>query len=468
MAQAMHDNRRVQVLVAAYDQSARRHLSNVLRTLGADRVFEATSMTDALTLVDRRELDLALISPRLGQDPLDESGLELTAELRSRRELVVLIVGEQPGLLTLRKAMRCGASDWISLEDLDADRLTALLDELRTLGTPRPRPLPKRVPPKHEQPMIGRSPQIVRLREDISRVASTNYPVLITGPSGAGKELVVREIHRLSQRPAAPLLDLNCGAIPEQLLESQLFGHKRGSFTGADRDQEGYLAAVGSGVLFLDEIAEMQLSLQAKLLRVLETGRYRMVGSTCECRFEGRVIAATHADLALRCAKGQFREDLYYRLAVLEIRVPALRDRVEDIPLLLEHFIDLQERAFKFEPAAVARLLESEWPGNIRELRNLVARVALLSDENPVRAATVDRLLRGHEAPRSRDGDELMRFADSVLGLDVEDKLHAAQEVLIARSLARCGGNKSAAARALGVHRKVLERRLGKYDALVQ
>ncbi len=454
------------VLVAAFSQGERRRLVSVLRAMGAQHIVEATCMEDALTLVEHCELELALVSPRLARGLHDECGLDLIAELRGRREILAVVVGEPPDTPTMRRAMRCGASDWLSIDKITVDNLRGVLDELRTIATPRPRPLPRvdgvSAP---GQVMVGRSAPLTALRDDIARVSGSMYPVLVHGQSGTGKELVVQELRRVGPRPASPLLDLNCGAIPDALLESQLFGHKRGAFTGADRDQEGYLSAVGSGYLFLDEIAELPLPLQAKLLRVLETRRYRMIGSTKECQFSGRVVAATHADLASRCAENRFREDLYYRLAVLELRVPTLAERQADVPLLLDHFVARQERSFVFSDAATRKLCGYPWPGNIRQLRNLVTRVALLTDESEVGEPTVERLLRGAVPRRESAGGELDRFADSVLDLDVPDKLHAAQDVLIARSVARCGGNKSAAARALGVHRKVLERRLGKHEA---
>lgn len=435
------------------------------RALGNVTISEAACLEDALMVSECRDFDLALVSPRLSANRHDERGLELVARLRGRREIVALIVSDPPDPPTLRRAMRCGASDWLPLDALTSVSLQAALDELRSLPKPRPRALPRAADPvARGGVMVGQSSPVLTLRAEIARVARSMVPVLVLGQSGSGKELVVQELRRVGPRPGAPLLDLNCGAIPDALLESQLFGHKRGAFTGAERDQEGYLSAVGRGYLFLDEIAELPLSLQAKLLRVLESRRYRMVGSTKELQFRGRVVAATHADLAARVAEGRFREDLYYRLAVLELRVPSLAERSEDIPLLLRHFSAKQERRLEFSAEAVERLQRHPWAGNVRELRNFVTRSAILSDEAVITDATVERLLRRSartdRAPRS----SLATLADDVLALDVGDKMHAVQSVLIERSLARCGGNKSAAARVLGVHRKVLERWLVKHE----
>ncbi|MFO0632619.1 MAG: sigma-54 dependent transcriptional regulator [Nannocystaceae bacterium] len=326
--------------------------------------------------------------------------------------------------------------------------------------------------------ILGRAPATERLRRMIERVAPSERAVLVHGPTGTGKELAVQAIHQLGLHPDAPLVDVNCGAIPETLMESLLFGHVRGAFTGADTSQDGYLTAVGQGTLFLDEVAELPLLLQAKLLRVLETRRFRRVGSTEERTFHGRVVAATHADLRRACATRRFREDLYYRLAVLGIEVPSLAQRREDIPLLVAHFAAAQRRPLRFTTAAQAELARWSWPGNIRQLRNAIDRLAVTCDADPIdtddllehlercsedefracapdRTATVDR---GSSPEFASTGD----LASALLRIDGHDKLAAAEALLIDAAMREYGGNKSAAARALGVHRKVLERRLGR------
>ncbi len=447
----------MQVLIAAHCKGTRRSLVRALRELGLTHVHEAGSAEEALALTTRLEPALALVDIQLSNDPLDTSGLDLIAALRMRRPVIAVAVGHEPSLAEMRLAMRAGASDWLSREQVAAEPIARVLEALRGQASTSARVEWAR--PARELPMIGNSPALQELRRSILRVADAEYPVLVRGPSGAGKELVVRELHRVGPRADAPLLDINCGAIPDHLLESQLFGHKRGAFTGADRDQEGYLTAVGSGTLFLDEIAELPPLLQAKLLRVLETGRFRMIGSTHELSFRGRVVAATHAELEARVFNGSFREDLYYRMAVLELRVPPLAERLEDLPILLDHFIEQQGRRFSLAADSLELLLAHRWPGNVRQLRNLVARMA------PVSRATTERLLE-QRRPIEPEFDALSKFAESVLGLAIDDKFSAAQEALIEQSLKLHGGNKSAAARALGIHRKVLERRLCKSPLL--
>jgi len=307
--------------------------------------------------------------------------------------------------------------------------------------------------------LVGNSRVIEALRTLIVRLARSGKPVVVTGPTGAGKELVVSAIHLLGARCGAPMMALNCSAIPENLLEAQLFGHEKGAFTGADQRREGLLASTGDGTLFLDELAELPLVLQAKLLRVLEVGTFRTVGGTAEQSFRGRVVAATHADLAEQVSAGAFREDLWYRLNVLEIRVPPLEERREDIPLLVAHFSALQSRRLRFTPGALRLLQESPWPGNVRQLRNLIDRLAVLAAGEEIDEVVVADFLGSprSSAPRPR---EMVDLARAVLDLEEPNKLEALERILVHEAMVRARWNKSAAARLLGVHRKVVQRRL--------
>jgi DNA-binding NtrC family response regulator len=307
--------------------------------------------------------------------------------------------------------------------------------------------------------LVGTSSSTQRLREHLQRVALSDRPVLVTGPTGSGKELAVRAIHALGRHPDHPLLDLNCGAFPEALIESQLFGHERGAFTGADKKHDGFFTAVRKGTLFLDEIAELPLDLQAKLLRALESGTYRPVGSATSLRFEGRVVAATHADLEERVGRGQFRQDLLYRLNVLEVFVPPLDERREDIPALVAHFTAQQERPLQFTREALDALCASPWPGNIRQLRNLVDRLAVFAHD----ARITPEVLASLPGKKLRDAvgsaGALGELARAVLRMPEPEKLQLVENALIDEALRLAEGNKTAAARLLGVHRKVVERR---------
>jgi DNA-binding NtrC family response regulator len=309
--------------------------------------------------------------------------------------------------------------------------------------------------------LVGTSRVLERLRETIRRVARSDRPVLVIGPTGSGKELVVRAIHAHGAPAGEPLIDVNCGAIPEPLMESFLFGHERGAFTGATRRQEGALTLARRGTLFLDEIAELPLTLQPKLLRVLETRRFAPVGSPAVKHFAGRVVAATHASLEERAASNRFREDLFYRLNVLTVMVPGLDERVEDIPALVEHFSRQQTQPLHLSPDAIDLLCSVPWPGHVRQLRNVIDRLAVFADGDVVTPDLVRRSLALESAPQRSNGgiDSLLH---AVLRLSVDNKLEAVADALIAHAMAVCGGNKSAVARMLGVHRKAIERRLEK------
>lgn len=305
--------------------------------------------------------------------------------------------------------------------------------------------------------LVGESRCMEQLRERIRRVADSDRPLLVVGPTGAGKDQVVNAVHASGPNPHAPLTDLNCGAIPDSLMESQLFGHERGAFTGAERRCAGHLEAVGAGTLFLDEVAELPVALQAKLLRVLETRRFRPVGGAVDKRFEGRVVAATHANLEERVSRGLFREDLYHRLNVLVVRVPPLAEHLEDIPALLAHFCRGQPRSLRFTPGAHAALMAMPWPGNVRQLRTLVDRLIVFADEELISESCV-AAVSGTDA--SSPCQQLRNAARQVLALPLADKLRAMEEALVQEALAVARGNKSEAARLLGVHRKVVTRRL--------
>jgi DNA-binding NtrC family response regulator len=309
--------------------------------------------------------------------------------------------------------------------------------------------------------LVGASRAIERVRETIRRVARSDRPVLVIGPTGSGKELVVRAIHAHGAHADQPLVDVNCGAIPEPLMESFLFGHERGAFTGATRRQDGSLTVTGRGTLFLDEIAELPLTLQPKLLRVLETRRFTPVGASVVKHFAGRVVAATHASLEERAATHRFREDLLYRLNVLTVVVPGLEERVEDIPLLVEHFCRQQGRPLHLLPDAVDLLCSVRWPGNVRQLRNVIDRLAVFADGDVITPDLLRRLL-ALEAPIARPGGGIDSLLEAVLRLTVDNKLEAVADALIAHAMDVCQGNKSAVARLLGVHRKAIERRLEK------
>lgn len=303
----------------------------------------------------------------------------------------------------------------------------------------------------------GHSTAMQNLWKMLGRIAPTELPVLVLGPTGCGKEVIAQQLHRESLRPASPFVDINCSSIPESLMEAELFGHQKGAFTGAVSNRVGYFGQVGDGTIFLDEIGDLPLAMQPKLLRVLETRQFRSVGSNEPFPFRGRVVAATHRDLPRMIREGQFREDLYYRLNVFTLEIPGLDQRREDIPVLAQHFATNHSRPFRFQETALRLLTNASWPGNVRQLRNMVDRIAVLMDEASISAEHVAPFLQEPQSHFQRDFEDV---ADRLLQVEGEDKISVLEHLLVDKVLRDCAGNKTAAARVLGVNRKVIERRV--------
>ncbi|MBF9245957.1 sigma-54-dependent Fis family transcriptional regulator [Pseudomonas syringae pv. tomato] len=305
---------------------------------------------------------------------------------------------------------------------------------------------------------VGASAAFVRVIHQVDQIAPTGHTVLITGPSGAGKEVIAQRLHRLGVNPLHPFVDINCAALPAHLIEAELFGHSRGAFTGAVHTRVGHFEAAGSGTLFLDEIGELPLALQPVLLRVLETRSFRPLGSNLVRAFQGRIVAATHRNLREMVDQGLFREDLYYRLAVFEIVLPGLDQRPEDVVLLAHYFASRLSRPLSFTPDADVLLARQRWPGHARQLRTLIERLSVMADSTLISAIVLQPFL---EVSRSQERLPPPRdIVDDLMRLPGKDKLAAAEQLLIDRALHLSSGNKSAAAKLLGVGRKVIERRL--------
>jgi DNA-binding NtrC family response regulator len=455
----------MKVLIVDDQGSARRVLAGIIAKLEEIEIHEAAGLAEARRALEGARFDAALIDLRLGPDARNRDGLVLVEEIRARTTTVPIIVTASHEMNEIRTAMRLGAYDYILKDDLCDELVLPVLTGLGSRRRLEREVRALRARQAGSEPiapaLVGTSRPMEVLREAIRRVSVSDRPVLVVGATGAGKELVVGAIHAHGPNPAEPLLDLNCGAIPEALMESQLFGHERGAFTGAEQRQDGYFTLVGQGTLFLDEIAELPLALQAKLLRVLETGRFRPVGSAVEARFSGRVIAATHADLEERVRGKQFREDLFYRLNVLTVRVPALSERLDDLPALVAHFTAGLTRPLRFSSEALEALARASWPGNVRQLRNLLDRLSVFADEDLITPEVLASFLGGPEAGVE---PEITSLARAILRLPVENKMDAIEDALIAEAMALADGNKSAAARLLGLHRKAVGRRLGEPD----
>ena len=302
--------------------------------------------------------------------------------------------------------------------------------------------------------IIGRSPVMLDVFRMVEMVCRTNSTVLLSGESGTGKELVARAIHGLSLRHSHAFVAVNCGAMPEALLESELFGHVRGAFTGADKDKKGLIEAAEGGTVFLDEIGEMPPTMQVKLLRVLQERQYRPVGGTAEVAADIRVIAASNRDLLKQVGEGKFREDLFYRLNVIPVKMPALRDRGDDIPLIAEHFLGKYTREMNktidgFAPEALAALQAYRWPGNVRELENVVERAVALESERRVSLSTLPENLRSNSPAALQTASDGM--AETGAGFNLERHLQDIERSHLQRALERAGGVQTRAADVLGL-----------------
>jgi two-component system nitrogen regulation response regulator NtrX len=388
-------------------------------------------------------------------------GLEVLGKLKERDPgAVVVMISGHGTINTAVEATRRGAFDFLE-KPLDSARLLVTLrNALEVKGLSESvRELRSEVESRYE--IVGASFQIRQVLERIERVAPTDARVLITGENGTGKELVARAIHRLSARSAGPFVEVNCAAIPSELIESELFGHIKGSFTGAVSDRAGKFEQSDGGTLFLDEIGDMSLAAQAKVLRALEQGVVTRVGGSKAIHVDVRVVAATNKDLPAEIADGNFREDLFYRLNVVPIHIPALRERRDDIPMLVHHFVERMARTDRVVPRrfgdeALRRLTVLDWPGNVRELRNTVERLLILSGGDTIRGEDVD-LLVGSDGGGGGLGGEIL--AAETFG---DFKEHA-ERAFILQKLRENDWNVSETARKIDMPRSNLYKKIEKY-----
>ena len=469
------------VLVADDDRSIRTVLTQALGRSG----YQVRSCSNAATLwrwVEDGEGDLVITDVVMP----DENGLDLIPRIRRvRPELRVVVMSAQSTLMTAVKAAQRGAFEYLP-KPFDLKELLAVVG--RALAAPAPLQAPAEPVDKEERlPLIGRSVAMQEIYRSIARLTTADLTVMVTGESGTGKELVARALHDYGRRRAAPFVAINMAAIPRELIESELFGHERGAFTGAHNRNQGRFEQAHGGTLFLDEIGDMPHEAQTRLLRVLQEGEFTTVGGRQPIKANVRIVAATHRDLRTAIRNGQFREDLFYRLNVVPIRLPPLRERTEDIPLLARHFLDRAREiglaGKALDAGAIDRLRSHRWPGNVRELENLMRRLAALYPQEIITEEVIAAELyeTGMDVSPAADGNGmaeplaaaverhirqfLAATSDGMPMRDIYDRVIAEVErPLIQMTLSATRGNQIKAAAMLGLNRNTLRKKIRDLD----
>jgi len=457
------------ILVLADDATVSLSLTRVLEGLGNNEIHLAHTLEEARRTLENVMIDIAFITPSGPPELQKREEFTLLQEIRGRYQTVPIVVSSHSQPNDVREAMRLGAEDYVLETEID-QRVPIIIKELRQKLRLKDELLDSgaRGVPASNLGLIGTSVAIQSLRALIQKFAIANsqdpVPVLIQGPSGSGKELVAHTLHECGPHASEPFFDINCGAIPETLIEAQLFGYVRGAFTDATRDQDGYLALVRRGTLFLDDVAELSPAAQAMLLRVLETRRFRPVGPTArEQPFQGRIVCASRVDLMERVQQGLFREDLFHRLNVLSIRVPPLSEHREDIPALVQHFAARHRKPLQFTQQALELLCQRSWFGNVRELRNAIYRLAILADFELIDAEAIEQYLPESDQVSDAELPEILReMARKLLDLPLQDKVGAITKALVQEALQQAQGNNTNAGKRLGWHRRTFERYLRK------
>ncbi len=456
----------VSILVVDDDRSLRNMLSFVLSKEGF-QVVEAENGLDALKKLKGAKFDLVVSDIRMP----DLNGIELLKRIKTHDpDLPVIMITAYAATHDAIEAMKLGAEDYI-MKPFNLDELKIIINkslhkksiELENIE------LKQMLSDKEKfENIVGGDPKMTKIYELIRTVAQTDSTVLVTGESGTGKELIARAIHAQSRRAAQKFVSINCGALPENLLESELFGHKKGAFTDAYQDKEGLFEAASQGTLFLDEISEMSQKMQVKLLRAIQEKVIRRVGGTSEIAVDGRIIAATNRDLVESMERGEFRSDLYYRLNVISIRVPPLRERRDDIPILMQHFLQRYNQKFAksitgFDKKVLERFAGYDWPGNVRELENFVERGVALEKGSMISADSLPVEMVYGSAVAKSGGEEWLPQLEAGK-LDFNQYLDDLSRRIIINALARCHGNVKKTAQVLQVNYRSLRYLIEKFN----
>src|SRR5216110_2913070 len=469
------------ILVADDDRAIRMVLNQALARLGHDVRLTGNAATLWRWVADG-EGDLVITDVIMP----DENGLDLIPRIKKvRPELRIIVMSAQSTLLTAVKATERGAFEYLP-KSFDLRELVSVVE--RALSAPRPAAAAQDDADDGQLPLIGRSPAMQEIYRAIARLMGTDLTVMITGESGTGKELVDRALHDFGKRRSGPFVAINMAAIPRELIESELFGHEKGAFTGANTRSSGRFEQAEGGTLFLDEIGDMPMEAQTRLLRVLQQGEYTTVGGRTPIKADVRIIAASNKDLRILIQQGLFREDLFYRLNVVPMRLPPLRERIEDIPDLVRHFLRRAEKdglpPKKLDALALERLKQHRWPGNVRELENLARRLAALYPQDVITGSVID----GELAPPAVTSGGSVQLGVDNLGGAVEAYLSShfsgfpngvpppglyhriLKEIevpLLTAALAATRGNQIRAADLLGLNRNTLRKKIRDLDIQV-
>ena len=450
------------ILVADDESDIRASLRMILEYEGMEMV-EADSGPSAIRLVEEQEPDAVLLDIKMPR----MDGLEVLGELRKARpHLPVVMISGHGTIATAVEATRLGAYDFME-KPLERDRVLLVLRNALELRRLEETVREYRVSSEERYRLVGRSAALREIQQAVARIAPTKASVLITGESGTGKELVARAIHRNSPRSDKPFVKVNCAAIPEELIESELFGHVKGSFTGATRDQVGKFVRADGGTILLDEVGDMSLKTQAKVLRVLQDGEVEPVGAAKTLTVGVRVVAATNKTLGDEIAEGRFREDLYFRLNVVPLHLPPLRERADDIAPLAAHFAETfcRENDYRrtvFTDAALSRLADLPWRGNVRELRNAVERLIIMTPRDKIDAADLPAglgMALGRDVAAVPQGSLAVEYE----GVTLQDFKDRAERAFLVARLEAQGWNIAATAKSIETPRSNLYKKLEAY-----
>jgi two-component system response regulator PilR (NtrC family) len=460
------------VILVVDDELSMREVLEIVFENAGYRVLTAASVEEAAECLERQAVDVVLTDLYMSIDR--NAGIRLLTWMKDHAPMTpAIMMTAHSSVETAIEAIKLGAADYV-MKPFKNDEIKLLVERaIRQRNLIR-----ENVALRQQQArqgdienMIGKSPSFQKVLSMVRRVANLPSTVAIHGESGAGKELVAHALHNLSHRNAKPFVAINCGGIPENLLESELFGHKKGAFTGAHEDKEGLFVVANGGTIFLDEIGEMPLMLQVKLLRVLDNNTVTPVGGTSEIKVDVRIISATNRDLERMSEDGHFRKDLFYRLNVIPIYVPPLRERVDDIPLLARHFIKMHAHnmrceALELHAEAEALLCRYNWPGNVRELGNVMERALALCNSKQIEKGDLPRAIVHYEP-----GEEAEELSATVLpeqGIDLETLVADIEKRLITQALERARYSQKKAAQILGLTPRSLRYRLQKYGLEAQ